>query len=233
MRPATTPRAPRSPMLWAAVAFAVGIAAGAYAWRPPMLWTVAWVVFCTSCVFYLQRRVIPAFVLALAALLVLGAVRTQVAPSASSSCSDVRFPVNETEVTAHVTAEQPPIPEPFGQFRQTVDVQLESVSADGVSSAACAGVRLSIFGMREQDAIAYGQRISFRAKLNPPRNFRNPGAFDYKRYLAGNGISALAAVRRSEVTVLPGFAGNRFERLRTRARRSVLEKTSKDRKSVV
>lgn len=41
--------------------------------------------------------------------------------------------------------------------------------------------------------------------LNRPRNFRNPGSFDYKGYLAENGISALAAVRRSKIARLPGF----------------------------
>jgi hypothetical protein len=30
----------------------------------------------------------------------------------------------------------------------------------------------------------YGERLRFPAKLYPPRNFRNPGAFDYAGYLA-------------------------------------------------
>jgi hypothetical protein len=29
-------------MLWAALVFAVGIATGVHAWRPPLWWVVAW-----------------------------------------------------------------------------------------------------------------------------------------------------------------------------------------------
>jgi len=32
-------------MLLAALAFAVGIATGVHAWRPPLWWVVAWIVF--------------------------------------------------------------------------------------------------------------------------------------------------------------------------------------------
>jgi hypothetical protein len=33
-------------------------------------------------------------------------------------------------------------------------------------------------------ALHYGQNIELDAKVRPPRNFGNPGAFDYRRFLA-------------------------------------------------
>ena len=225
MRSASLPRAPRAPMLWAAMAFAAGITAGTHAWRPFRLWSVAWLVLVFSCVFYLRRRVVPAFALAMAAVFVLGAVMIQTAAPATSSCASA-VPDSEARMTGHVTAEQPLIAERPGEFRQRVDLQLESISAGTTESASCAGVRLNIYGAEPGDALQYGQRIAFRAKLNIPRNFRNPGAFDYKAYLAEHGIVALTSARRDQITVLAGFAGSRFEKLRVRTRRSVLQKVS-------
>lgn len=70
----------------------------------------------------------------------------------------------------------------------------------------------------------YGERIRFSAKLKPPRNFRNPGAFDYQGYLAGNGIAALASTKAENVELLSGFVGTRIERWRTGIHRSVIAK---------
>jgi competence protein ComEC len=70
----------------------------------------------------------------------------------------------------------------------------------------------------------YGQRLRLAAKLRPPRNFGNPGAFDYRAYLAQSGVAALASGNQANVQVLSGFAGNRMAEWRNRLRRSVLEK---------
>ena len=121
-------------------------------------------------------------------------------------------------------AEQSPIPEPSGEFRQRLDLQQDSISAGGIESPICAGVRLSVYAIKQHEALFYGQRIIFRARLNAPRNFRNPGAFDYKAYLSEHGITALASVPRSGITVISGFAGSWLELVRVRARRSVLQK---------
>jgi competence protein ComEC len=62
------------------------------------------------------------------------------------------------------------------------------------------------------------------SKLNPPRNFRNPGAFDYQGYLAEKGIAALPSTKALSVEGLPGFSGNRAELWRSRIHRSIIEK---------
>ena len=70
----------------------------------------------------------------------------------------------------------------------------------------------------------YGERLRFPAKISPPRNYRNPGAFDYRGYLSENGIVALASTKAASVEVLPGFAGSRAEFWRSRIHRSIIEK---------
>ncbi len=69
----------------------------------------------------------------------------------------------------------------------------------------------------------YGERIRFAAKIKLPRNFRNPGAFDYEGYLADHGIAALASAKIEDVELLPGFAGNRLFSWRSRLHRGVVE----------
>jgi competence protein ComEC len=61
-------------------------------------------------------------------------------------------------------------------------------------------------------ALRYGQRVEFEARVRRPRNFGNPGAFDYARYLARRDIYWTASMSSgAEVTVLPGQCGSRFE----------------------
>jgi competence protein ComEC len=98
-----------------------------------------------------------------------------------------------------------------------------------------AGIRLGIYSRddsEEEDtdsaagprAYWYGERLRFLGKLREPRNFGNPGAWDYRGYLAGHDITALGSARGDRVEVLTGFAGNRWGRWRSRMRRSVLAK---------
>ena len=122
--------------------------------------------------------------------------------------------------------------------RQTVDVETEEIAAaDGTGSTerVIAGVRLGIYAreerVEEEDAAGggprvyrYGERVRFVGKLREPRNFGNPGQWDYRGYLADNGIIALGTARADRVEVLPGFSGNRFGLWRSRARQSVLAK---------
>ena len=97
------------------------------------------------------------------------------------------------------------------------------------------GIRASIFSKEEAAILSasepafipphlfrYGERIKFPAKIYPPRNFRNPGVFDYQGYLADNGIVALTSAKAEDIELLPGFAGNRAEFWRTQIRRSII-----------
>ena len=70
----------------------------------------------------------------------------------------------------------------------------------------------------------YGERIRLPVKLKLPRNFRNPGAFDYQGYLAANSIAALGSAKVEDVQLLPGFVGSRLELFRARVHSSIIAK---------
>jgi competence protein ComEC len=63
-------------------------------------------------------------------------------------------------------------------------------------------------GERPPD-LRYGQRVEFEARIRPARNFQNPGAFDYKGFLARTFIFWTASIPSGgAVKVQPGRCGS-------------------------
>jgi len=58
--------------------------------------------------------------------------------------------------------------------------------------------------------LRYGRKIELDARVRKPRNYGNPGAFDYATYLARQDIFWTASGPASSVRVLPGRCGSRF-----------------------
>ncbi|MGH9536442.1 MAG: ComEC/Rec2 family competence protein, partial [Terriglobales bacterium] len=233
----------RQPLLWAALAFAGGISIGVYAWRPPIWWLVTWIIFVAAAARLLRRRRRSAFILGLGALFVLGALMVQVRiPGNAGDSALLQYADgSETLVTAHVTKEGTLQQERPGDIRQRLDVETEQVVRGNESFEVHSGLRISVYDQQpsrsptapDQPAktdlpsvrlFHYGERLRFPAKLSLPRNFRNPGAFDYQAYLAENGIAALASAKSSDVEILPGFSGSQIELWRSRIHRSIIEK---------
>jgi len=232
-------KASRQPMLWAALAHALGIVAGVYLWRPVLWWLVAGVAFVGAAAYFAKRRSGLGWALALGAFFLAGAFHIQV------RASTIRFDTGiqpfldreELQITAHVTRDGRWQNGNFSELKQTVDIESESVeTAAGSVEEIHSGIRLSIYSPSPDDkaeshgpnaalpVFHYGDRIRFSAKLRLPHNFRNPGAFDYRGYLADHGITALGSAKVGNVAPLSGFAGSRIEAWRSRMHRSVIAK---------
>jgi len=230
-------------MLWAALAYAAGIVAGAYLWRPPLWWTAAGAAFLAAALYFVvRRRQWLGIGLALGAFLLAGALHMQVRGSADSRDSSLDpFAYGpEVEMMAHVTREGRLRDGAPNEVRQSLDVESEEIlTENGARIPARSGVRLNIYSGRQivpapssaQEPSAptmhlfrYGERIRLAVKLKLPRNFRNPGTFDDQAYLAAIGISALASAKSEDVQLLPGFVGTRIELWRTRIHSSIIAK---------
>ncbi len=225
-------------MLWAALAFSTGIVIGVHAWRPPLWWVVAWMVFALSGAYLLRRKGWLAFIVGLGALFFAGALMVQVrSPDDEENPGWRRFADGaEVMVTAHVTKEGSLQEDAAGSVRQRIEVQTEKITRGSENFAVTCGLRISVYQpqLKSEGAPAasvapmslfeYGERLRFPARISPPRNYRNPGAFDYQGYLSENGIVALASTKAAGVEVLPGFSGSRAELWRSRIHRSIIEK---------
>ncbi len=71
-------------------------------------------------------------------------------------------------------------------------------------------------------ALSYGQRIEMDARIRKPRNFGNPGAFDYERYLARQNVYWTASGAAGTLRVLGGTCGSAFQRFAMNLRSAAL-----------
>jgi competence protein ComEC len=238
--PAFRSRTPRHPMLWAAIAYSVGIVVGVYAWRPPIWWVVSAVLLAGAAAYWASRRSGASWIVALSVFFLFGALDIQlqgVAPRLDTGIQPYADG-EELQITAHVTRDGRVQPGGFGEIRQTLDVELEEIeTATGLTVPVHSGIRLNIYSPRSSDdrseasfsrtsfrSFSYGQRLRLSAKLKLPRNFRNPGAFDYQGYLADHGIAAIGSARMDNVAVLPGLSGGRIGSCRSRLHREIVVK---------
>ncbi|MCU1232261.1 MAG: internalization-related competence protein ComEC/Rec2 [Candidatus Solibacter sp.] len=61
-------------------------------------------------------------------------------------------------------------------------------------------------------ALHYGQKIELDGKVRQPRNFGNPGAFDYRNFLARQKIFWTVSAAAGDVRILPGSCGSPFQK---------------------
>ena len=235
---------PREPMLWAAVAYASGVVAGVYLWRPAPWWVAAALAFAGAAAYFAGHRSRVGWTLALSSFFLLGAFALQIREAATRLDTGIApYVTGEIlEVTGHVVRDGRVQAAGRAEFRQTLDVEAENIRMDsGEIVPVHSLIRLNVYGAKENDesfdeysetstsgapmqVFQYGERIRFLAKLRLPRNFRNPGAFDYRGYLADHGIAALGSAKSTDVQLLPGFSGNQFEFWRSRLHQAVIRK---------
>jgi competence protein ComEC len=224
----------RQPMLWAAVAYALGILSAAYIHTPPSLLINAASAFLGAGIYFLHRRKRIALTLALTSFLFIGTFNAQLR-ELSAIRTNVLEPFAygpEIEITAHVTHDGKMRESSPGELKQTLDIKTEGiVTANGSHIPLRSGIRLSLYSVRTNlfqgapmRVFHYGERIHVPVKLKLPRNFRNPGAFDYEGYLAANDISALASAKSDDVQLLPGFSGSLIALWRSRVHASIIAK---------
>ena len=227
-------------MLWAALAYSSGIVAGTYVWRPALLLVASAAAFLAAGLYFLRRRNWLSATLALGAVFLAGALHIQLRAPASLPDPSIQpfADGQQVELTAHVTREGKFREAGPNELRQTLDLQIEDiVTGNATKLPLHSGVRLGIYDPQPAPSqespesptpamrlFHYGERIRLPVKLKLPRNFHNPGAFDYEGYLSENGIAALASAKSADVQLLPGFSGTRFELWRTRIHSSIVAK---------
>jgi competence protein ComEC len=225
-------------MLWAALAYSCGIIAGAYLLRLPTLWIASAIALLAAGFYFLQKRNWLAATLAVLAVFLAGVLHIQLRGPANLPDTALQAFTDgqQVEITAQVTREGKFRESGANEIRQTLDLRTEEiVTVDGTRIPIHSGIRLGIYspvgfplsGERSAPALRlfrYGERIQLPLKLKLPRNFHNPGAFDYEGYLAANGIAALGSAKAADVRSLPGFSGSGFELWRTRIHSSIVAK---------
>ena len=240
-------------MLYAALVFAAGVAGGQYSWRPPSWWVLGAAALIMASLFFLHRRPRLSFLFSLSAVFFLGALCFQLRGSQGNIPDLAGYAdASEVRVTGTVVrdgivrnlAEAAPdyalagsaAVRPNSESQQTLDMNAEQIESgvgpakNGVPAPTAAGIRLNVYAHPSPDSstpapqFIYGDRIRFTAKLRRPRNFGDPGAFDYRGYLLRNGIQALAAVSANDVELLPPASSHWYGRWKSAIRRSLFRR---------
>ena len=226
---------PRAPLALAAVAFACGILLSRY-WPVSIElwgWACAALVLCAVTA-VATKSLRAAQLAALLALICAGAFARIATPSPHLAVPPSGFlDVKDVDITGHVINDSTLLA--GGGPRERFDLQTETLEIDGQKFTQPIGIRATVFSRevteeaQEDDApaipnLAYGARVRLKAKLRLPRNFRNPGAFDYEGYLHGLGISTLASVKLEDIEVLRGTSGSKLGFWRSRVRNSILRR---------
>jgi competence protein ComEC len=112
--------------------------------------------------------------------------------------------------------------------RRTPPPHLNAANGETILLAGCVVEPPAIVGDREQftlelapharisvtlngenlPRLRYGQKVESLSRVRYPRNFRNPGAFDYEGHLARRDIFWTASGRASDVRIVPGECGS-------------------------
>lgn len=196
--------ASRYPAGGVAVAFGVGILWDALLPLPWLNWLSAGVLFCVGWLVILRiRRPRVALLLLLAGCVCLGAARHHGfrfvrAPDAIDRyVTEERRPVRLTGI---VTAEpwirlrkENSGPTAAQQFdRSSCDIACSTIATDDGVVRVSGLVRLTASGHLLH--VHAGDEVEIRGWLSRPFSPSNPGEFDFREYLAGQGIAAVASV---------------------------------------
>src|SRR5215472_13887835 len=224
----------RAPLAMAAAVFAGGIWISRHLQRPWQLWgfSAILLVLCAIAAIIARSGRLAQFS-ALLALLCAGALARVATPLPRITVPPQEFLAGDkVVVVAHVINDG--VLSAAGKPRERMDVQTESIELGDKVFTQPVGIRATVLSRESSEddpepddsqfpKLAYGDRVRLKAKLRFPRNFGNPGAFDYEGYLHGIGISVLASVKVEEIEVLPGTSGSRVGFWRSRIRHSILD----------
>src|SRR6266581_4668907 len=94
-------------MLWTAIAYSLGITAGANLWRPVLWWVIAGAALIVFAAYFSRRRSLFGWVLALAAFFLVGALHIQLRRSTTGVDTSISAYADrqELQITAHVTCD--------------------------------------------------------------------------------------------------------------------------------
>ncbi|HYP15197.1 MAG TPA: ComEC/Rec2 family competence protein, partial [Bryobacteraceae bacterium] len=120
---------------------------------------------------------------------------------------------DEVLIIGGCVVDPPTTTEPVARFA----LEIEPGAAVRVSLTARPGESLP--------PLSYGTKVEIEAKVRQPRNFQNPGSFDYASYLSRQRIFWTATARGvDKLTVLPGRCGSAWKAIWHNLRRGSLDR---------
>jgi len=86
------------------------------------------------------------------------------------------------------------------KHRQKFILSAETLEEKNNKFCVTGKIRVTVTG--DEPVLSFGDRISFTAKIKSLRNFKNPGGFDYKRFMAFKSVFGSSYAHGEKVTVI-------------------------------
>jgi competence protein ComEC len=205
----------RHPSLYIATSLAGGILLADLSLLQSHFGSRAWILAVIVCLaagalLAWRGRIWPAWAAAMAAWIFLGGAastleRTAVPPDiVTSLIQQGRIETNEPlRWTGRLR--QDPVRLPWGL---RFDIELEQVEVAGHSLPVRGGLQVQYFQEPDSDPppnVRAGDRVEALVKAGLPHNYANPGGFDYRQFLARQGIQLTGSLRSGELLQLQGL----------------------------
>jgi competence protein ComEC len=182
-----------------------GIVLG-YEWPDHRIWVLCGAVACflvLSVTLYRQR---PSLLLPLFLFAALGYLLIQPWAAPRFAPDHVTHFTEKGTYTIVGRVDTPPLINGHGQsFNLRTDYFLQ----DNTRIAVSGKLRVTISG--DGPLLCPGDQIQFNGSIGLLRNFKNPGGFDYKRYMAAQGVWASTYARANGLSVLEKATGEGFQ----------------------
>ncbi len=102
-------------------------------------------------------------------------------------------------------------------------IGVERLEAEGAVLKVKGKILLSVLKAEDVKSMDYGRMISVKGELTIPKGQRNPGGFNYRAYLAGNGVSATVFTTQSNITYYNKLGANFMESSGLAIRNKIIE----------
>jgi len=86
------------------------------------------------------------------------------------------------------------------KHRQKFILNAETLEEKNNKFSVTGKIRVTVIG--DEPVLSFGDRISFTAKIKSIRNFKNPGGFDYKRFMAFKSVFGSSYAPGKKVTII-------------------------------
>lgn len=211
------------PLLPVLLSFMAGITAGRAISFPESFLTAALVFLCilllVSTVKQWKRL---GFSAACVSIFMLGILNVHHDLHAIPSAHDIsRFADGEKMTIEGIVADSPRV------FPERADLIIETTKIIETRSIVPVEGRILLSLNDNRRLPDYGDIIRFKTKLKPPRNFNNPGGFDYERHMSMKGIRLRGILDKTGFVVIRTGDGNplkiRLEKFRNTLRTSIRE----------
>jgi competence protein ComEC len=179
----------RTPLVPLALAFALGVASSRVA--PLLVWWAIWLVGVGATAVLVVTRPAWGTPVLLACVVATGALRAIPLPAAEDDVARLALP---RDALIEGTIIRTPLR--LGPARHRAVLAIERLDGRPASGT----VQATVFGHAEH--LAEGQRVRVPARLREAFGFRNPGGFDYRAFLARDGIHVLATANARDLALV-------------------------------